>query len=520
GGTTNTTPAPPGIPYQAEVRNDSGEVLANANVNVRFTLHELTANGTVSYQETHAITTNELGLFAATIGAGTATQGTFASINWSQTTKFLQVEVDAENGYVTMGNQQLMSVPYALYAANGPAGPQGLAGPQGPAGIDGAPGPQGPAGNGLTDGTTTGEISYWNGSSWTNIPPGSQSQTLTMCNGVPTWTTGGICPGTITQLNCNSYSHNGNLIAGISATGVSTAIAYNGGNGGIYYTLSIPSTGVTGLTASLSPGSFATGSGTLLFAISGTPSTSGNANFQINIAGQTCTFSRLVNANSPTAITGHTCGALQVHNSALNYGSMTDQEGNVYKTIIIGNQEWMAENLKTSKYNNGENIPSITSNSIWSGLTTGATCWYNNDSATYNCPYGKLYNWYSVVDNRKLCPTGWHIPSEPEWTILSNNLGGASISGGKLKSAGTQYWPNPNAAGTNISGFSGIPGGYRINNSGTFFNFANVGFWWSSTQPNGQSALYYYLIASSNSLTSFSFDGGRTAGYSVRCIRD
>jgi hypothetical protein len=138
--TTSTSPAPPGIPYQAEVRNESGEVLANTNVNVRFTLHEATANGTVSYQETHPLTTNELGLFAATIGGGTATQGTFAGINWSQTTKFLQVEVDAGNGYITMGNQQLMSVPYALYAANGPAGPQGPTGEVGPAGPQGPPG--------------------------------------------------------------------------------------------------------------------------------------------------------------------------------------------------------------------------------------------------------------------------------------------------------------------------------------------------------------------------------------------
>ena len=139
--TSNTVnPAPPGIPYQAEVRNENGEVLANTNVNIRFTLHEQAANGTVSYQETHALTTNELGLFAATIGAGTATQGTFAGINWAQTTKFLQVEVDAGNGYITMGNQQLMSVPYALYAANSQPGPQGPAGPQG------SVGPQGPAG--------------------------------------------------------------------------------------------------------------------------------------------------------------------------------------------------------------------------------------------------------------------------------------------------------------------------------------------------------------------------------------
>ena len=158
-GTTTTSTAPPGIPYQAEVRNESGEVLANANVHVRFTLHELTANGTVSYQETHAITTNELGLFAATIGAGTAAQGTFAGINWSQTTKFLQVEVDAGNGFITMGNQQLMSVPYALYAANGPAGPQGPVGPQGPAGeqgAQGAAGTNGAEGVGIASVTTSG----------------------------------------------------------------------------------------------------------------------------------------------------------------------------------------------------------------------------------------------------------------------------------------------------------------------------------------------------------------------------
>ena len=140
-GNTNTA-MNPGIPYQAEVRNENGEVLANTNENIRFTLHELTANGTASYQETHALTTNELGLFAATIGAGTAVQGTFASINWAQTTKFLQVEVDTGNGWITMGNQQLMSVPYAMYAANGP---------QGPAGADGQPGPQGePGENGLS----------------------------------------------------------------------------------------------------------------------------------------------------------------------------------------------------------------------------------------------------------------------------------------------------------------------------------------------------------------------------------
>jgi len=101
----------------------------------------------------------------------------------------------------------------------------------------------------------------------------------------------------------------------------------------------------------------------------------------------------------------HSCGAPKVHNPAKSYGSMTDQQGNVYKTIVIGSQEWMAENLKTSIYRNGEPIENVTDNAQWVGLATGARCYYNNDSQ-YECPYGKLYNWYAVADPRNLCPTG------------------------------------------------------------------------------------------------------------------
>lgn len=152
---TTTASVPPGIPYQAVVRNSNGQVAANTAVTAKFTLHQNTTDGAVEYQETHALTTNAQGLISTVLGQGTAVQGTFAGINWANTTKFMQVEMDLGNGYVDMGTQQLMSVPYALYAANGPAGPQGPAGPtgpQGPAGADGAAGatgatgPQGPIG--------------------------------------------------------------------------------------------------------------------------------------------------------------------------------------------------------------------------------------------------------------------------------------------------------------------------------------------------------------------------------------
>jgi len=129
-----------------------------------------------------------------------------------------------------------------------------------------------------------------------------------------------------------------------------------------------------------------------------------------------------------TGITQHTCGATNVHNPDKTYGTMTDQQGNVYKTIVIGTQEWMAENLKTTIYRNGNAIANITDYTQWSGLTTGAWASYANDSQL-DCPYGKLYNWYAVADPRHVCPTGWHVPTDGEWTSLTDYLGGEAISG-------------------------------------------------------------------------------------------
>jgi hypothetical protein len=161
GGNTSTNPVPPGIPYQAVVRNANGQVAANAAVTARFTLHQTTADGAVEFQETHALTTNAQGLMATVMGQGTAVQNIFAAINWANTNKFLQVEVDLGNGYVDLGTQQLMSVPYAMYAANAPAGPQGPSGPQGPAGADGAVGAAGPQGQAGAGGFT-----HWVGESF------------------------------------------------------------------------------------------------------------------------------------------------------------------------------------------------------------------------------------------------------------------------------------------------------------------------------------------------------------------
>jgi hypothetical protein len=212
--------------------------------------------------------------------------------------------------WVTQGNTGTVAdFLNSLNGTNGTQGPQGDPGPQGA---------QGPAGNGFQNGNVLGQIIYWDGSTWILLNTGSQAQLLTICNGVPTWTTGGVCPGTgtITALNCGSATNSGTLQSGISASGVSSSVPYTGGNGGTHNGQIVTSTGVTGLTATLSPGNFATGAGSLVYSISGTPSSSGTASFALNIGGQTCTLTRSVNLPVGT-ISALSCG------TATNNGTLT-----------------------------------------------------------------------------------------------------------------------------------------------------------------------------------------------------
>jgi uncharacterized protein (TIGR02145 family) len=222
-----------------------------------------------------------------------------------------------------------------------------------------------------------------------------------------------------------------------------------------------------------------------------------------------------------TGITAHSCGATNVHNPAKTYSTMTDQQGNVYKTIVIGTQEWMAENLKTTIYRNGDAITNVTDNTQWSGLTTGAWCSYNNDSQ-YDCPYGKLYNWYAVADPRNVCPIGWHVPTDDEWTTLTSFLGGEPVAGGKLKSTGLQYWFSPNQDATNESGFSGLPGAYRSYATGGFpseFVFYTFdGYWWSSSESSAPNVWIRYLYH--DSANAVRYELNKQNGFSVRCLRD
>ncbi len=195
--------------------------------------------------------------------------------------------------------------------------------------------------------------------------------------------------------------------------------------------------------------------------------------------------------------------------------TVTDNDGNVYHTDTIGSQVWMVENLKTTKYNDGSTIPLVTDNTAWATLTTPGYCWYN-DSISYGNTYGALYNWYSV-NTGKLAPKGWHVPTDSEWEVLGNYLGGDNVAGGPLKEAGTTHWLSPNTGATNTIGFSALPGGFRYSN-GSFVNVGSDGLWWSSTADD----------ATNSWGRTMNYDGAfvyrnlnlNVAGYSVRCVRD
>jgi uncharacterized protein (TIGR02145 family) len=209
--------------------------------------------------------------------------------------------------------------------------------------------------------------------------------------------------------------------------------------------------------------------------------------------------------------------------TGLQAQTVIDIEGNVYKTVTIGKQVWMKENLKTTKYNDGKAILLVTDDKAWGALTTPAYCWYKNDAKSYKNTYGALYNWYTVNTN-KLCPKGWHVPADEEWTTLTTTLGDESVAGGKLKEKGTTHWESPNAGATNESGFTALPSGYRnfagafdISGSNAIF-FRSNGCWWSSTEHYDFNAYYRRLYNAINEI--YSSLSAKQFGYSVRCLRD
>jgi uncharacterized protein (TIGR02145 family) len=212
---------------------------------------------------------------------------------------------------------------------------------------------------------------------------------------------------------------------------------------------------------------------------------------------------------------------LEKSGDILQPNTVTDVDGNVYKTVTIGTQIWMAENLRTTKYNNGESIGTTTSPTlnIESEVDPKYQWAYEGNSA-YVQTYGRLYTWFAIMDSRKVCPTGWHVPTDAEWMTLINYLGGDTVAGGKLKSTGTTYWYTPNFGATNETGFTALPGGFRECN-GAFWNLSYGTSIWSSTENAPQFACYKYMAYYDKKvLLSMPYTENKKDGLSVRCIKN
>jgi uncharacterized protein (TIGR02145 family) len=197
-----------------------------------------------------------------------------------------------------------------------------------------------------------------------------------------------------------------------------------------------------------------------------------------------------------------------------NFSACTDADNNNYPVVTIGTQTWMAENLKTTKFRDGSSIPLIVSNAEWSNLSTAGYCWYNNDQTTYKPRFGALYNWY-VIKAGEICPSGWHLPTNDEWTTLTTFLGGEDVAGGKLKDTGTALWLGPNSGATNETGFTALPGDARYLD-GTFKFFGSYTHWWSSTEFDTNNSWLRYLMNDWEGVANINAD--KNYGLSIRCL--
>lgn len=273
-----------------------------------------------------------------------------------------------------------------------------------------------------------------------------------------------------------------------------------------------------------------------------TYSTALNFDPEATVDGGNCTFTCAGDFNNDAFIDvsdllqfvaafGNECGILGcTHSSAVNfnpdadldngscifYGTVTDGDGITYNTVVIGEQEWMAENLRTVTYANGDPIPNVTGGTEWNALLTGAWCTYNNDPELVD-PYGHLYNWLAATDVRNVCPAGWHVPSDPEWTQLTDYLGGEGVSGEKLKLAGTEFWIDPNFAANNETGFSALPGGWRLG-FGPFNFIGENGYYWTTTGLTATLAWYRRMSYDTGIVTRANTD--KKLGFAIRCVKD
>jgi uncharacterized protein (TIGR02145 family) len=417
--------APESFSYQAVVRNNSGQPLADQQVSLRISILKGGEFGSAVYVEKHKGTTNKFGLITKNIGEGAAINGNFQNINWSDGPYFLKIEMDAAGGtsYVDMGTSQLLSVPYAMVAKTVESGFS---------------------------------VSYNNLQDKPDAIDENKTDDVTL--------------------------YDNQLVQGTKYFG-STVILYSGAD------------------ASNNP----------IYNVA-TPINSGDA---VNKAYVDKLISKIE--------------ALDARVKKLEkiiYPPDTtaiDMDSNAYAIITIGDQEWMAEDLRTTKYSDGTPIDNVTDAAEWISLNTPAFCWYMNDES-HKVPNGALYNWYAV-NTEKLCPVGWHVPSDEEWKTLEMALGMDAMEadqqgwrgtneGNKLKSI--DGWVS--GQGTNESGFNAMAGGLRDWDDAAFYWLGYYSHWWTSTASDSYSAWDRDISYTSTGI--FRFPNSKNYGMSVRCLKN
>lgn len=455
--------APQGISHQAIIRDAGNQLVTDSPIGIKVSIIQTTPDGTVVYSETNTPVSNINGLITFVIGQGTSVDD-FSEIDWASGPYFLKTEADPTGGinYTIEGISQVLSVPYALFA--GKSGDQ-------------------------TWNKNLNDIYYQNG----NVGIGTGS------------------PGA--GLHLKGWAFPSSFMFLESGAGQDAGFRIYEGVDAKWHIYNQPFTG--GLVirnAAFHPALFVKQADAYVGIGTTEPTQLLDINGQLRIRGG--------NPGTGKVLTSDANGTAmwQPAAPAISKLSCIDIDGNAYPTIMIGTQIWMAENLRVTKYRNGNTIPNVTGAATWGALTTGAYCWYGND-ATANAKYGALYNWHTVNDPRGLCPEGWRVPTDAEWTTITNWLGGTNVAGGKLKAVSPLWndWNNPDSDATNLSGFSALPGGYRYTD-GTFTWISLKGFWWSSTEYSSTHAWLRHM--SDDYGYVYHNNNNKEHGFSVRCLRN
>ena len=498
---------PQKMSYQCVVRDNNGALVTEHLVGMRTTIHQGSLPQLVVYQETYNFTsTNDNGLLTVEIGSGNPTivSRPFTSIPWSSGPFFLQTEIDPTGGtnYTIVGKSQILSVPYALYAEK-----SGTVTETDPV-----------FGASAAKGITSANIANWNGAySWGDH--GAVGYAMDTHTHSASDITLGTLPAIRGGTGISSYT-TGNFLRASGTTTIEqrtpAQVLADIGAVGLSNDQTISGTKIFSGNVFINE---------ILYAKKGIH----NGMYQItNVANPTESH----HAATKGYVDNHIDQALLtfVYDSVKSYvielfktmglipvfyaGTVTDIDGNIYTTVKIASQTWMAQNLRVIHYNDGSFIPRVYDEAEWEGLTTGARIEYDNFQSNINI-YGLLYNFYAVADNRKLCPDGWHVPSETEWTTFEDNLGGSEWAGAKLKETGTDHWLSPNEGAVDQYGFTALPSGQR---DPQFLNKGLAGGWWTTQEASISRAWFRYVTFQAYDL--YSSDALKFCGFSVRCIKD